>query len=83
MQTIAITSVAEALVSKGDPDATHEAALTMAAAALARTHGTLAVGRKSSFSDERRISLAVKYIETHFELPCTLKALAADAGMSA
>lgn len=60
-----------------------EAAFEVAAAALSETHATLGVGRKTSWRNERAAMRAARYIEAHFDHPCTLTELANNAGMSA
>jgi AraC family transcriptional regulator len=82
LQSAAMSSVVEAITAHGDPNALEEAALEMAVAGLTTTQSTRDTGRKVSAGDERKIMLAARYIEAHFDQPCTLSALAADAGMS-
>lgn len=82
LRSAALTAVAGAIADGDDADALEAAAFEMAAATLAATHATVELGRRPSFSDERKIMRSARFIETQCDQPCTLEALAADAGLS-
>jgi len=83
LQSVAITTLVDSATTGHDSDALEEAAFEMAAAALAATHATMQLGRRTSLGDERRIVRALGYIESNFHRSCTLSDLAAEAGLSA
>jgi AraC family transcriptional regulator len=82
LRSAAMSSVVEVIAARDEPNALEEAALEMAVAGLTATQATTDIGRKVSAGDERKIMLAARYIEAHFDHPCTLTALAVDSGMS-
>ena len=81
-ESVAIATTMEAVEEGSDPSALQEAAFEIAAAALTATHATVALGRKTSFRNERAVMRAARYIETHSHEPCSLADLAAQADMS-
>lgn len=81
-ESVAIATVIESLNAGGSARALEEAAFEIAAAGLTETHRTGALGRKTSFRNERAVMKAARYIEANFDQPCTLDELAAEAGMS-
>ena len=81
-ESVPLAAAMEAIATGATPDALQEAAFEVAAAALAATHATTALGRKTSFRDERAVMRAARYIESHYDTPCTLGELAAHADMS-
>jgi AraC family transcriptional regulator len=81
-ESVAITAAMEAVEAGADQGAIEEAAFEVAAAALTTTHATVALGRKTSFRAERAIMQAARYVEAHFDQPCTLAHLASQAAMS-
>lgn len=80
--SVAISTAMEAVEEGGEPSALHEAALEIAATALAATHAANMLGRKTSWRNERGVMHAARYIASHYHEPCTLDDLAARADMS-
>jgi AraC family transcriptional regulator len=81
-ESVAIAAAMEAVGEGSDTAAMQEAALEIAAAALMATHATVALGRRTSFRNERAVMRAARYVETHYHEPCSLADLAARADMS-
>ncbi|HKU13004.1 MAG TPA: AraC family transcriptional regulator [Steroidobacteraceae bacterium] len=81
-ESVALAAAMEAVEEGSDTAALQEAAFEIAAAALTSTHATVALGRKSSFRNERAVMRVARYIDTHYHEPCSLDELAAQAGMS-
>jgi AraC family transcriptional regulator len=82
-ESVSILAAMEAAETCSDPQMLEEAAFEIAAAALSETHATLTLGRKTSWRNEHAAMRAARYIEAHFDQPCTLAELANNAGMSA
>jgi AraC-like DNA-binding protein len=82
-ESVAIAAAMEAVADGSDASAMQAAALEIAAAALTATHATVALGRRTSFRNERAVMRAARYVETHHHEPCSLADLAAQADMSA
>jgi AraC family transcriptional regulator len=80
--SVAIAAAMEAVESGSSAAALQESAFEVAAAALAATHATSELGRKSSFRNERAVMRAARYIDAHYSEPCSLLELAAHADMS-
>jgi AraC family transcriptional regulator len=81
-ESVAIASAMEAVEQGSDAAALQEAAFEVAAAALTATHATSALGRKTSFRNERAVMRAARYIDTYSHESCSLAELAAQASMS-
>jgi AraC family transcriptional regulator len=81
-ESVAISAAMEAVEEGGDASALQEAAFEIAAAALTATHATVALGRKTSVRNERAVMRAARYIDAHYQEPCSLADLATHAGMS-
>ena len=81
-ESVAIAAAMEAAEEGSDASALQEAAFEIAAAALTATHATVALGRRTSFRNERAVMRAARYIDTHYREPCSLADLAAKADMS-
>ncbi len=81
-ESVSIAAAMEAVATGSTSSALREAAFEVAAAALAATHATVALGRKTSFRNERAVMRAARYIESHYDTSCTLDELAARADMS-
>jgi AraC-like DNA-binding protein len=81
-ESVPIAAAMEAVATGCTSEALHEAALEVAAAALTTTHATAALGRRTSFRNERAVMRAARYIESHFDQSCSLDELAAHADMS-
>jgi AraC family transcriptional regulator len=81
-ESVALTAAMQAVEEGSDAAALQEAAFEIAAAALTATHATVALGRKTSFRNERGVMRAARYIERHYHEPCSLAELAAQANMS-
>jgi AraC family transcriptional regulator len=81
-ESVAVVAAMEAVEQDSAPEALHEAAFEIAAAALTATHATRTLGRKISSRHERAVMRAARYVEAHFEQPCTLPDLAAAADLS-
>jgi transcriptional regulator GlxA family with amidase domain len=79
---VAIAAAMEAVSEGSDAAAMQEAAFEIASAALTATHATVALGRRTSFRNERAVMRAARYVETHHHEPCSLADLAARADMS-
>jgi AraC family transcriptional regulator len=81
-ESVAIAAAMEAVADGSDASAMQEAAFEIAAAALTATHATVALGRRTSFRNERAVMRAARYVETHAHELCSLADLAAQADMS-
>ena len=81
-ESVAIAAAMEAVEEGSDASALQEAAFEIAAAALTATHATVALGRKTSFRNERAVMRVARYIDAHYQQTCSLADLAAHAGMS-
>lgn len=81
-KSVAIAAAMEAAATGVSPSALEEGAYEVAAAALAATHSTTTIGRKSSFRNELAVMRAARYIEDHHSESCSLAELAAHADMS-
>ena len=81
-ESVPIAAAMEAIATGSTPSALHEAAFEVAAAALTTTHATTALGRRTSFRNERAVMRAARYIESHYDTSCTLDEIAAHADMS-
>lgn len=81
-ESVGIAAAMEAVGEGSDAAAVQEAAFEIAAAALMATHATVALGRKTSFRNERAVMRVARYVETHHREPCSLADLAARADMS-
>jgi AraC family transcriptional regulator len=77
-----LAAAMEAVTTGSTPAALQEAAFEVAAAALTAAHATTALGRKTSFRNERGVMRAARYVASHYHEPCTLEELAARADMS-
>ncbi len=81
-ESVAIAAAMEAAGEGSDAAAMQEAAFEIAAAALTATHATGALGRRTSFRNERAVMRAARYVEKHYRESCSLADLAAQADMS-
>ncbi|HET9445836.1 MAG TPA: AraC family transcriptional regulator [Steroidobacteraceae bacterium] len=81
-ESVALAAAMEAVGEGSDASAMQEAAFEIAAAALTATHATVALGRRTSFRNERAVMRAAGYVETHYRESCSLAELAAQAEMS-
>ncbi len=81
-ESVAIAAAMEAVEEGSSATVLQEAAFEIAAAALTATHATAALGRKTSFRNERAVMQAARYVASHYHEPCTLDELAARADMS-
>jgi AraC family transcriptional regulator len=81
-QSVAIAAAMEATENGCSESALQAAAFEVAAAALTAMHTTTGLGRKTSFQHERAVMQTARYIDSHYDAPCTLTELAAHAGMS-
>ncbi|MFP2929218.1 helix-turn-helix transcriptional regulator [Pyxidicoccus sp. 3LG] len=66
----------------GEPEALREAALAVAAVALAADRGEACAGVELSSRQARRVARTLRYVEAHGAEDCSLDALAALAGLS-
>jgi AraC-like DNA-binding protein len=81
-ESVALAAAMETVGEGSDASAMQEAAFEIAAAALTATHATVALGRRTSFRNERAVMRAARYVETHYRESCSLAELAAQAEMS-
>jgi AraC family transcriptional regulator len=81
-ESVAIAAAMETVGEGSDASAMQEAAFEIAAAALTATHATVALGRRTSFRNERAVMRTARYVETHYRESCSLADLAAQAEMS-
>jgi AraC family transcriptional regulator len=81
-ESVALAAAMETVGEGSDASTMQEAAFEIAAAALTATHATVALGRRTSFRNERAVMLAARYVETHYRESCSLADLAAQAEMS-
>lgn len=81
-ESLALSATMEAVAEGSHGPALHEAAFEIAAAALAQTHATLALGRKTSVRHERAVMRVARYVEARSHEPCSLAELAEHAQMS-
>jgi AraC-like DNA-binding protein len=81
-ESVAIAAAMETVGEGSDASAMQEAAFEIAAAALTATHATVALGRRTSFRNERAVMRAARYVDTHYRESCSLADLAAQAEMS-
>jgi AraC family transcriptional regulator len=81
-ESTSLAAAMEAVATGSTPAALQEAAFEVAAAALTATHTTLALGRRTSFRNERSVMRAARYVASHYHESCTLEELAARADMS-
>lgn len=81
-ESVPLAAAMEAAETGSSRSALQEIAFEVAAAALTATHATLALGRKTSFRDEKAVMRVARYIDAHYDDSCDLADLAARAGMS-
>lgn len=79
--TEAVVLARHALCS-GDRDALEEAALAAAGVAVAHVQAGTGTGAAWSLAQARRIASTLRYVEAHSDRDCSLRALAAHAGLS-
>jgi AraC family transcriptional regulator len=78
----ALLATAEAARDGGDAEALEESALRLAGAVVTTLGGSRRQGRSPSARDEKRISEALRRLETRIAEPLSLVALAREAAMS-